>query len=180
MAGDAGAEDGDSDAAFQTAAAGKPTRTKPSRPVLPPLTSDEIAQLETNLKHPNVEAFLSLIAHSEGATYNSLLNGPHGQQNTFDDYSRYPGYDHPKGSASGRYQILRKTYDDLSPRLGVRDFSPHTQDLLAAQLLTQKGAMQPLLKGDLDAVLAAAAPTWRSLPSGRDQPGLRSTALCPV
>jgi len=65
----------------------------------------------------------------------------------------------------------------LSAKLGLTDFSPHTQDLMAAQLLVERGAMGPLLSGNLDAALSGASLEWAALPIGpnlpsrhRDQP----------
>jgi muramidase (phage lysozyme) len=117
--------------------------------------------LETNLKNPNVQAFLSTIANTEGATYNSLRNARDGSKRTFDDYARYPG------ETSGRYQIIPTTYAGLRAKLGRDDYSPHTQDLMAIQRIIDRGAMPSLLSGDLDAVLPKVAPEWASLEKGR-------------
>lgn len=124
-------------------------------------------QYESLLQHPNVRAFLNTIAQTEGATYDTLPDLP-GKPKKFSDYSRFP-LEGSGGTASGRYQILRPTYDYASRALGVSDFSPHTQDLMAVYLLDHRGALEPLLRGDLNAVLPGASREWASLPKG---PGL--------
>jgi muramidase (phage lysozyme) len=118
-----------------------------------------ILALEEHLKNPNVKAFLGTIAKTEGATYNTTYGG-----GTFGDYAKFPGSG--KHSPSGRYQITAGTYDELSRKLGLHDFSPHTQDLMAAQLLVNKGAMPDIVNGDLDATLGKVSGTWASLPQG--------------
>lgn len=146
----------------------------------PPLPQDDLsvstddltpeqrrARYEKFLQNPNAQAFLSTIATTEGATYNSLPLLP-GKPKAFTDYSRFP-LNGPGATASGRYQILKPTYDDASRALGVSDFSPHTQDLMAMYLLDHRGALEPLLRGDLNAVLPGASWEWASLPKG---PGL--------
>jgi muramidase (phage lysozyme) len=121
------------------------------------------ARYEKFLQHPNAQAFLSTIADAEGATYDSLSGDLPDKRKNFTDYSRFPS----AGPASGRYQILKGTYGDASKALGLSDFSPHTQDLMAMYLIDQKGALEPLLRGDLDAVLPRVAPVWASLPQGK-------------
>lgn len=123
-----------------------------------------LALREQDLRNPNVKAFLTLLSQSEGATYNSLAGDhPTGRRNTFSDFSRYPG------GIAGRYQIIPSTYKKLSDELGLADYSPHTQDLLAAQAIADRGAMPALLKGDLDSVLQLVAKEWASLPQGKEK-----------
>jgi len=139
---------------------------EPGVPAPAQVTPEQMATLEIYLKHPNVQGFLNVVANTEGATYNSrfgdLLGG---RRKTFDDYSQYPDGG-PANDPSGRYQIKPQTYDDLSRKLGLTDYSPHTQDLMAIQRIIDRGAMPPLLSGDLDAVLPKVAPEWASLPRG--------------
>src|SRR5262249_48915461 len=69
---------------------------------------DRVKTLESHLQHPNVQAFLSMIAQAEGATYNTRYGG-----GTFSAYSKFPGYGR-RNTASGRYQIVADTYKGLS------------------------------------------------------------------
>lgn len=108
---------------------------------------------------------LDTISRAEGANYDTLYGGK-----TFDDYTQYP----EGTNAAGRYQIQPTTYADLSDRTGLTDFSPHTQDLMAAELLQEKGAMAPLLAGDFDTAIFHAARAWASLLQGPGLPGYYS------
>ena len=164
-----GAELGDSGLPTETQiaqAAGKPAQ---------PTTAAQIAEQqktvknrEEELKNPNVQAFLKVIAAAEGGQYNSLPGDLPGRRKKFGDYSQFPASG--KRTSSGRYQIVRDTHERLAKQLGLSDFSPRTQDLMAAQLLYNPRAMPHLLKGDLDGVLPLVANTWAALPKGPGQP----------
>jgi len=122
-----------------------------------------VAQLQADLKNPDLQAFLATIAYAEGGSYDLLFGGE-----TFDDYSGFPNYG-ANPSAAGRYQINATTYDQLSSLLGLADFSPNTQDLMATELLSQRGSLSFILSGDFDSALTGASRTWAALPQG---PGL--------
>lgn len=134
-------------------------------------------QAENALQHPNVKAFLNVIAYSEGANYNTLFGG-----GTFSDFSRHPnrviktrGY---ASSAAGRYQFLSRTWAGVASQLGLTDFSPHSQDLGAVLLLHQRGALQPLLAGNFPAAITAARKEWASFPgAGYGQPERKLSQL---
>lgn len=127
----------------------------------------------------NVEAFLYMIAFAEGTT------GVNGYRTMF-GYRYFDSYaDHPrqyfsftdgagrtlKSSAAGRYQIIVKTWDALRAKLGLQDFSPASQDAAAIELVRERGALNDVRAGRLDAAIAKCAPTWASLPgAGYAQP----------
>ncbi len=146
---------------------GIPPLPAPTKTPTPPEMEAEKkrAAAEAALKNPNVSAFLDTIAWAEGASYNTLYGGA-----KFDDYSRFPGCG-KRNSPSGRYQIVAQTYDELSRELGLTDFSPHTQDLMAVHPLHKRGALKPLLSGDLDAALPGASRPWASLPKAPGEAG---------
>jgi lysozyme len=122
---------------------------------------------EQALRDPRVRAFLNTIARSEGANYNTVVGG-----GRFSDFSRHPNMGVTltiKGRkvlshAAGRYQFMPGTWNPLQKKLGLPDFSPHSQDLAAVELLKQRGALTPLLNNNFKGALAAAAPVWASLP----------------
>src|SRR5205807_102100 len=87
------------------------------------------------------------------------------------------GFGRRPSSASGRYQIIADTFNRLSGQLGIGDFYPHTQDLMATRLLEEKGAIEPLMRGDLDTVLPLIAGVWASLPKSRTEGGRNGVSL---
>lgn len=127
----------------------------------------------------NMSAFLDMIAFAEGTA------GPRGYQTMF-GYRYFDSYaDHPrqyfsftdgagralKSSAAGRYQIIVKTWDALRAKLGLQDFTPASQDAAAIELIRERGALNDVRAGRLDAAIAKCAPVWASLPgAGYAQP----------
>lgn len=54
----------------------------------------------------------------------------------------------------------------MSARMGLDDFSPATQDLVAVEILRTVGALDAILRGDLAAALDKASYCWAALPRG--------------
>ncbi len=122
------------------------------------------AAAEKDFADPRVKAFLEIISFAEGGhDFNTLYRG-----STFSDYSTHPADRIIKGthySAAGKYQITRDTWIQYGKReLGLTDFSPHTQDLIATRALIDKGAITLIYKGDISGAIARAALVWASLP----------------
>lgn len=128
----------------------------------------------------NVVAFLAMLAHAEGTPrygnengYNVLVGG-----GLFDDYS-----DHPRRSvylpaynirstAAGRYQFLRRTWDDLVERFGLKDCAPANQDTGAVALIRQCRALDAVHEGRVEEAIHACRRIWASLPgAGYGQQG---------
>ena len=114
-------------------------------------------------------AFLDMIATSEGTAgkgddgYNVLYGG-----GLFDGYE-----DHPRqkltfagvtSTAAGRYQLLSKYYDAYKAILGLPDFSPISQDLIALQQIKECRAIPLIEAGNLEAAIAKTAHIWASFP----------------
>lgn len=83
--------------------------------------------------------FLDLIAWTEGT-------GPHYNRRfggfTFQGYGDHPRIQYCDGvcsDASGRYQFMSYTWDDVSGALGLNDFSPENQDRAALYLIHGRG-----------------------------------------
>lgn len=80
----------------------------------------------------------------------------------------------PLGSvstAAGKYQIKKATWKTLKSRLGLRDFSPESQDAAAIELIREKGVLDAVKAGDITTALDAVRKVWASLPgSGWKQP----------
>ena len=135
---------------------------------------------------PEVAAFLDLIAFSEGTAsgldngYGVIVDGVAGP-NTFTDYSDHPFAtqfhrepvlfalpDSPehRSTASGRYQIIYPTWLALQRKLGLKDFSPSSQDLAGQELLRERGAIPLIEAGDIQGAIAAVHGEWESFPGG--------------
>ena len=129
-------------------------------------------QLEQALQNPNVRQFLDLIAHTEGTEgngYHTAFGG--GRIASLKDHPRYlKSFTQKNGkvnktSAAGRYQFIRKTWDNLARQYSLSDFGPKNQDLGAVALLAQNGSLPYILKGDWQTAVKKSGPTWASLPS---------------
>lgn len=79
-------------------------------------------------------------------------------------------------TAAGKYQMIRKTWVSARDKLGLPDFSPDSQDAAAVELLRQRGALGPLVRGDFAGAVAAARREWASLPGAGYGQGERSIA----
>jgi muramidase (phage lysozyme) len=134
-----------------------------------------------------VAAFLDTIAACEGTAsmvdsgYRTLFGG-----GTFDDYTTHPDKRIPfrqtdgtmnYSTAAGRYQILHRTWAPLSVKLGLSDFTPHTQDLMAIELLAECGALPFIKDGKLADAVEHAGTIWASLPSSHYPQPRRSYAF---
>ena len=113
----------------------------------------------------NVKKFLDFLGRAEGADYNTIVGG-----SKFSDFRAHPrivGLRTAEGSstAAGKYQIVGTTYDEIAPKLGIRDFTPDSQDKIAVELIRRKGALEDVRNGNFDAAIGKLGGTWASLPS---------------
>lgn len=123
----------------------------------------------------NLVAFLDTIAYSEGTDkpgqptkdrgYDVLVGG-----GLFTGYADHPRklIDLPrlgiKSTAAGRYQILARYYDVYKAQLGLRDFSPVSQDKIAIQLIRECKALDDIDTGRIVDALRKCKSRWASLP----------------
>ncbi len=145
------------------------------------------AENEKYLENRNVWAALQTISQSEGtngnyqlAVYGTVKSSPVfpqlvGRKGTKENpvllphlrqYPRLLVAFNSKGeesSAVGKYQILRKTYAGAAATMGLTDFSEKTQDLLAVELMRQRGAIPFLLNGDIKTALDKIKHEWASI-----------------
>lgn len=125
--------------------------------------------LQAAVLNANVQAFMTTISQSEGAQYNSLFGDTPNGKNTFDDYSKHPNVHVPFGKdnysdAAGRYQIMFKTYTAVAEKYGFTDFEPQTQDLICAELISERDCLQRLMDGDFYYAVERCNNIWASLP----------------
>lgn len=127
--------------------------------------------VETNKQH---KAFLDMLAWSEGTDkkgqptnnrgYDVIVGG-----SLFTDYS-----DHPrklvtlnpklKSTAAGRYQLLSRWWDAYRKQLGLKDFSPASQDAVALQQIKERRALELIDAGDIRQAIDRCSNIWASLP----------------
>lgn len=138
-------------------------------------------QLEQALANPNVRKFLDLISYTEGTQgngYRTAFGG--GKLNSLNDHPRYlKTFKQTDGtlnktSAAGRYQFLKGTWDNVARQYGLKDFSPHSQDLGAVALLFGRDAIPALLKGDFQTAVRKTGAEWASLPTSNYKQNKRS------
>jgi muramidase (phage lysozyme) len=137
--------------------------------------STRLAENEALLADRNVAAFIKAIAVAEGGGYDFKYGALKGKRNDpwrFSDYSTHPGPG--RGgvtTAAGMYQINVATWRDHGGKMGLTDFSPKTQDLIAVEILRAIGAIDKIKAGDVADAMPLAAGKWAALPKG---PGLGS------
>ena len=122
-------------------------------------------------EHPNVVAFLDMLAWSEGTIgkgddgYNDIVD-PAG---FFSDYSTHPNLlvqvnAKIKSTAAGRYQLLSRYYEPYRKQLGLSDFSPVSQDKIAIQQIKERKAYQLIIAGKITDAISRCSNIWASLP----------------
>ncbi|MFW2011601.1 glycoside hydrolase family 104 protein [Acinetobacter bereziniae] len=140
----------------------------------------KLSQLQQAYENPNMRKMLNLIAASEGVKYgyNTLFGNQH-----IDNLNAHPNikkaFKQTDGktnytTAAGRYQFLNDTWNGVAQQYGFKDFSPRNQDLGAIALITQRGALNDVLKGDYRSAILKLGPEWASLPSSTYKQGKRS------
>jgi len=128
-------------------------------------------ELEKALSNPNVRKMLDVIANAEGVKhgYNTIFGNERS-----DDLKAHPNVkkeftqtDGKKNSttAAGRYQFLKGTWEKVSKKYGLTDFSPKNQDLAAVALILGRGALGDVIKGDFTKAIGKLGGEWASLPS---------------
>jgi muramidase (phage lysozyme) len=133
---------------------------------------------------PNLQAFLTMIAVSEGTAnigdrgYNCIVGSRVGRALLFTSYADHPRIrvqlreDDPKtlrdeslwSTAAGRYQILARYYDAYRKTLGLSDFTPGSQDRIAVQMIREQKAMDHIEAGQLIPAIDKCRNIWASLP----------------
>lgn len=123
----------------------------------------------------NVVAFLDMIAFSEGTDNGRQRTNDHGYD-VLVGGGLFSGYaDHPrqlvalpklgiKSTAAGRYQLLSRYYDAYKKSLGLKDFSPLSQDLIAIQQIRERKALQLIQAGQFEQAVRQVRNIWASLP----------------
>jgi len=116
-----------------------------------------------------VKAFLDTIAAAEGTA------SPDGYRTQYTGTKFASFQDHPRemrcgrrygkklcSDAAGRYQFLSTTWDRFAKKFSISDFSPENQDLMAIELIREKGALEDIEAGRLESAVRKLAYIWPS------------------
>lgn len=127
--------------------------------------------------NPGWRKLSSVIRFGEGTS------DPRGYYRQFTGTEFTDTSDHPRqlrsgggytSNAAGAYQMLDTTWDEAKNELGLRDFSPESQER-AARYLTQRRGVDPdqvfQTKEEFKEALDKLAPEWASLPYSGISPG---------
>jgi muramidase (phage lysozyme) len=155
--------------------------------------------------HPNVRAFLELIAWAEGTSRElDPYRVCYGYRHKIVNLSEHPaitgewrGEKLPDAmcrgaglksgcvsTAAGKYQIIKGTWVVARDALGLTDFSAESQDRAAVQRIATRGALRAVEEGRVAMALVLCRKEWASLPgagyagqSERTMAGLKDAYL---
>ncbi len=125
----------------------------------------------STLTSPRMNAFLATIRWAETGTsdkqsYTKLVfNG------TFNNFATHPRIKQCApingrkvcSTAAGAYQMLDKSWDDLQSNLGLKDFSPSSQDRMAIEYIRRNKAIRDVEAGNLEIAACKVGRVWASL-----------------
>lgn len=123
----------------------------------------------------NQKAFLDMLAVSEIGRallamtdngYDVLVGSTPKHPRRFLSYHDHPNslYRPLRSSAAGRYQIIHPTWVEIKELLGLKDFSPESQDLAALKLVERRGALDEVEEGRITRAIHLCRKEWASLP----------------
>ena len=69
-----------------------------------------------------------------------------------------------KSTGAGRYQLLSRWWDAYCKQLGLKDFSPKSQDAVALQQIKERGALPMIDRADIRQYPDRCSNIWASLP----------------
>ena len=133
------------------------------------------------LENRNVQAFLALLRHTEGAGYHTLFGGE--QFESLADHPRHKvtrnlGGKPITSSAAGAYQFLSSTWDECAKALHLDDFSERSQDVAALFLIDRRKALDFVIVGQWENAITGCNREWASLPGSPYGQPTHSMAKC--
>ena len=140
-----------------------------------------MSKYDVTLKNENVQAFLALIRHCEGAGYTTLFGG--GIVENTEDHPRIAitrtlGGKPITSTAAGAYQFLSRTWDECAKAIDLEDFSPPNQDRAALYLIERRRALPAVMEGDWTTAIERCNREWASLPGSPYGQPTKSLAHC--
>lgn len=121
---------------------------------------------------PRMRAFLATIRWAETGTsdkssYSKLVfNG------TFNDFLTHPKIKQCApingkrvcSTAAGAYQMLDISWNDVAPKLGLKDFTPPSQDRMAIEYIKRNKAIRDIEAGNVEVAFCKVGKVWASMP----------------
>lgn len=148
-----------------------------------------MADIYQYLDNPNVRIMLETISRTEGTHSGVNPYAVYGgnPKNQLGDLSAHPAGSKAwkfkdldgrtlNSTAAGRYQFINSTWQDVAKTLGLKDFSPRSQDAAAVFLMQRAGALQDVINGNFDSAIKRLGKTWASLPSSQYNQHKRSSS----
>lgn len=116
-----------------------------------------------------------MLAFSEGTDNGIQKTNNHGYDvivggSLFTSYADHPrklvtlGKLGIKSTAAGRYQLLSRYFDAYKKTLGLKDFSPASQDAIAVQQIKERKALNDIETGNIQSAIQKCSNIWASLP----------------
>lgn len=135
---------------------------------IPPANNSD----HNNIAQPELRAFLDVISWAETGTTDFSSYSKLVFKGSFNNFSTHPKITSCKvvsgrricSNAAGRYQMMGFNWDKLAPKLGLKDFSPQSQDRMALYFIQKKGAMEDILSGRFETAVCKLGGTWASFP----------------
>lgn len=123
----------------------------------------------------NVCAFLGTITYSEigpalikvsDAGYNVCVGSTPLHPILFHNYADHPYIRDAKlnSDAAGAYQLMGRYWPFYKSSLKLPDFGPHSQDLVAIQLIKECKALPDILEGNIETAFTKCRSRWASFP----------------
>lgn len=139
----------------------------------------------------NIAAFLAAIRYAEGTSrkpdpYRVVFNYKVTLRNLSDhpyNTGEWKGatYNGKLTTAAGAYQITITTWRGLKSKLGLKDFSPASQDKAAIELIRYRGALDLVKSGQFAEAVIKVNKEWASMPgAGYGQPEKKLAELTTV
>ena len=125
--------------------------------------------------HPNLKAFLDLIAYSEIGPallavsddgYNVCVGSTPAKPILFNSYACHPRIHSVKmnSDAAGRYQFMGRYWPAYMLQLRLPDFGHDSQDRWAVQLVKECHALDDVLTGHVTIAVGKCSSRWASFP----------------
>jgi muramidase (phage lysozyme) len=133
-------------------------------------------------------AFLDVIAVSEIGTellavsddgYDVLVGSTASKPLLFHSYADHPDVFNQalNSDAAGRYQQMYEWWPAYKRQLGLKDFSPLSQDMVALQLMRECHAIVLVQAGQLEEAVFACSSRWASFPGNNYGQHIQSLEL---